>query len=134
VNHLRSKEKTKAQSFLPQTFGNNSFLLSSLRKTHNGKSILLLAKAIYNGTVPDGEEAHFFQYSIINVNNDCKTTTIDFDEKCIVENGVTFPNFPNFLDEDTTIGDCCKPPRYVPYKGTYVPYDGLLACLTKVRR
>ncbi len=21
------------------------------------------------------------------------------------------------------LGDCCKPPRYVPYKGTYVPYD-----------
>jgi hypothetical protein len=22
------------------------------------------------------------------------------------------------------VGSCCKPPRYVPYKGTYVPYVG----------
>ncbi len=33
---------------------------------------------------------------------------------------------------------CCKPPSYVPYKDTYVPYNYrttiLLACLTKVRR
>jgi hypothetical protein len=39
------------------------------------------------------------------VNNDCKAATIDFDEKCIVENGDTFQNYPNFSDEDTTIGD-----------------------------
>jgi hypothetical protein len=62
-------------------------------------------KAIYNGIVPDGEEAHLFQYSVMNVNNDCKTDTIDFDKKCIVENGDTFPNYPNFADEDTTIAD-----------------------------
>ncbi len=24
----------------------------------------------------------------------------------------------------TSLGACCRPPRYVPYKGTYVPYDG----------
>jgi hypothetical protein len=30
------KKKSKAQSSLAQTFGNNAFLLSSLRKTHNG--------------------------------------------------------------------------------------------------
>ncbi len=33
--------------------------------------------------------------------------------------------------------DCCEPPSYVPYKGTYVPYNYhtnvLLARLTKVR-
>ena len=55
--------------------------------------------------VPEGEEAHLFQYSVKNVNYDCRTATIDFDEKCIVENGDTFQNYPNFVDEDTTIGD-----------------------------
>ncbi len=78
-------------------------LLSSLRKTHNGKRVLLRAKAIYNGTVPDGEEAHLFQYSVQNVNNDCKIATIDFDEKCVVENGDFFQNYPSLADDDTTI-------------------------------
>jgi hypothetical protein len=81
------------------------FLLSSLRKTHDGTQILLRAKPIYNGTVPDGEEAHLFQYSAQNVNNDCKTATIDFDEKCIVENGDFFQNNSNLADDDTTIED-----------------------------
>ena len=84
------RKKPKTQLSLALTFGNNAFLLSSLRKTHTGKRILLRAKDIYNGTVPDGEEAHLFQYSVINVNNDCKMATIDFDEKCIVENGDSF--------------------------------------------
>ncbi len=99
------RKKTNTQSSLAQTFGNNAFLLSSLRKTHNMKRILLRAKAIYNGIVPDGEEAHLFQYFVLNVNNDCKMATIDFDEKCIVENGDTFQNCPNFADKDTTIAD-----------------------------
>ncbi len=64
---------------------------------------MLQAKAIYYGIVTDGEEAHLFQYSVMNVNNDCKIATIDFDEKCIIENGDTFQNYPNFADEDTTI-------------------------------
>jgi hypothetical protein len=81
------------------------FLLSSLRKTLNGKHILLRAKAIYNGMVLDGEEAHLFQYSIQHVDNDCKTATIDFDEKCIVENGDFSQNYPDLGDDDTTIGD-----------------------------
>jgi hypothetical protein len=101
-----SNKKQKNQSSLAQTFGNNVFLFSSLRKTHNRKrSILLRAKAIYNGTVPDGEEAHLFQYSVQNVNNDCKTATIDFDEKCIVENGDFFQNYQNLADDNTTIKD-----------------------------
>jgi hypothetical protein len=55
--------------------------------------------------VPDGEEAHLFQYSVQNVNNDCKTATIDFDEKFIVENRDFFQNYPNLADDDTTIED-----------------------------
>ncbi len=66
---------------------------------------MLRAKAIYNGTVPDGEEAHLFQYSVQNVNNDCKAATIDFDEKCIVENRDFFQNYPNLADDNTTIED-----------------------------
>ena len=72
-------KKSKTQSLLAQTFGNNSFLLSSLRKTHTGKRILLRAKDIYDGTVPDGEEAYLFQYYVSHVNADCKAATIDFD-------------------------------------------------------
>jgi hypothetical protein len=72
-----SNKKTKTQSSLAQTFGNNAFPPSSLRKTHNGKRILLRAKTIYNGTVSDGEEVHLFQYSVQNVNNDCETAIID---------------------------------------------------------
>ncbi len=32
------------------------------------------------------------------------------------------------------LGHCCKPPRYVPYKGTYVLTMALMVRLTKVRR
>ncbi len=55
--------------------------------------------------VPDGGEAHLFQYSVQNVKNDCKTATIDFDEKCIVENGDFFQNYQYLADDDTTIED-----------------------------
>jgi hypothetical protein len=37
------------------------------------------------------------------VNADCKTATIDFDERCIVEKGDMFQNYPNLGDEDTYI-------------------------------
>jgi hypothetical protein len=97
---LSQGKKLKLGLLWLRHLGNNAFLVSSLRKTHNGKGILLRAKAIYNSIVPDGKEAHLFQYSVMNVNNDCKMATIDFDEKCIVENGDTF-----FADEDTTSAD-----------------------------
>jgi hypothetical protein len=67
----------------------------------------LRAKCIFNGTVPDREEAHLFQYSVQNVNNNCKTAPIDFDEKYIVENGdffqaeaVTCWNLKRILDAE----------------------------------
>ena len=100
-----TRKKLKTQVSLAHTFGNNAFLLASLRKTHIGKRILLRAKDIYNGTVPHGEEAFLFQYSVSQVNADCKTATIDFDERCIVEKGDMFQNYPNFRDEDTSIQD-----------------------------
>jgi hypothetical protein len=100
-----TRKKLKTQVSLAHTFGNNAFLLASLRKTHIGKRILLRAKAIYNGTVPNGEEAFLFQYSVSQVNADCKTATIDFDERCIVEKGDMFQNYPNLGDEDTSIQD-----------------------------
>ena len=59
-----TRKKSKTQVSLAHTFGNNAFLLASLRKTHIGKRILLRAKDIYNGTVPNGEEAFLFQYSV----------------------------------------------------------------------
>jgi len=100
-----TRKKSKTQVSLAHTFGNNAFLLASLRKTHIGKRILLRAKDIYNGTVPHGEEAFLFQYSVSQVNADCKTATIDFDERCIVEKGDMFQNYPNLGDEDTSIQD-----------------------------
>ena len=100
-----TRKKSKTQVSLAHTFGNNAFLLASLRKTHIGKRILLRAKDIYNGTVPNGEEAFLFQYSVSQVNADCKTATIDFDERCIVEKGEMFQNYPNLGDEDTSIQD-----------------------------
>jgi hypothetical protein len=100
-----TRKKPKTQASIAHTFGNNAFLLASLRKTHTGKRILLRAKDIYNGAVPNGEEAFLFQYSVSQVNADCKTATIDFDEKCIVEKGDMFQNYPNLGDEDTSIQD-----------------------------
>ena len=100
-----SRKKSKTQVSLAHTFGNNAFLLASLRKTHIGKRILLRAKDIYNGNVPNGEVAFLFQYSVSQVNADCKTATIDFDERCIVEKGDMFQNYPNLGDEDTSIQD-----------------------------
>ncbi len=86
-----TRKKSKTQVSLAHTFGNNAFLLASLRKTHIGKRILLRAKDIYNG--------------VSQVNADCKTATIDFDERCIVEKGEMFQNYPNLGNEDTSIQD-----------------------------
>ena len=86
-----TRKKSKTQVSLAHTFGNNAFLLASLRKTHIGKRILLRAKDIYNG--------------VSQVNADCKTATIDFDERCIVEKGEMFQNYPTLGDEDTSIQD-----------------------------
>ncbi len=72
---------------------------------HTRKCILLHAKDIYKDAVPDGEEAFLFQYSVSQLTADCKTAIIDFDEKCIVEKGDMFQNYPNLGDEDTFIQD-----------------------------
>ena len=64
---------------------------------------MLRAKDIYNGNVPNGEVKFLFQYSVSQVNADCKTATIDFDERCIVEKGDMFQNYPNLGDEDSYI-------------------------------
>ena len=87
-------------------FDSDDIVLAGLRKTHTGKRILLKATDIYkNSVVPRGEENYLFQYSVTTINGDCKTATIQFDERYIDDGGHKFINYPAIDDEDDTISN-----------------------------
>ena len=81
VDHAAGSSMTKA------------WLLSSLNEGYKGKRVLLAAKDIYTGSVPDGEEDYFFQYHIIKVNDDMETATITFDNKYVEREGRVIRNY-----------------------------------------
>ena len=97
-----NNKKTVQQSL----FSNKKTLQASLSTANVGKCILLPAKDIYNGRVPEGEEKHLFKYHIKSINSDCDTAVVAFDESYIEDGGHQFKNYPNLdEDEETEISD-----------------------------
>ena len=72
---------------------------------HGGQHILLKAEEIWAaGNVPAGQEKYLYQYHIYQINKDCKTAIIKFDEKYVEEGGYHFVTFPNpYRNTKTTI-------------------------------
>lgn len=100
-----AKKKKQQQVKMGQLFNNKAFLRQSLKDAHEGKRLLLTASALYTAAIPDGEKDLLFQYSITTINNDTKTATISFDNRCIKEGGDSFQNYPNTTDDDNVIVD-----------------------------
>ena len=93
-----SSKKQKQQTFFnanPLASKNQQLILDTLRQAHDGRRILLQSKQLYKGAIPAGEEHLLFQYSVDTVNDCGKTATITFDNKCIINGGNQFQNYPN---------------------------------------
>ena len=70
-------------------------LVKGLEKAHKDNRILLSSKDLYkSGCVPDGEEDYLFQYIFTQVNDDCETGVIKFDN-CYTKEGA--PGFFNYV-------------------------------------
>lgn len=95
----KSKPAPKQQASLLDYKNDKKKLNAVLTKTYVGKRILLTAKSIYGrGGPPEGEEDMLFQYHISKVNEDNKTATIDYDNKCIHEGDHLFQSYPDPQD------------------------------------
>ncbi len=76
-------------------FGGKQEILRSLSVTHVGKRILLCAQDLYSdGKVPKGEETLLQQYFVLSLNGDMATAVITYDEKCIINRGDKFRDYP----------------------------------------
>ena len=71
-------------------------LKKGLETLHASQRILLKAGEIWGaGNVPAGQEKYLYQYHIYQINKDCKTAIIKFDEKYVEEGGYHLVNSPN---------------------------------------
>ena len=81
--------------------GSNELLKAGLQKAHEGKRLLLSSRSIYQpGEILEGEENSLWQYSVVSINDNCKTAVIEFDERYIEEGGDQFLNHANVEDDD----------------------------------
>ena len=98
--------KKKSKQLEHQTLfdGSQQDILRSLNITHVGRCILLHATDLYGeGDVPKGEEKLLHQYSILSLNTDMATAVIAYDEKCIIEGGNKFCDYPLTDDDEGQI-------------------------------
>ncbi len=71
-----------------------------------GKRILLHAQDLYSDEkVPKGEETLLHQYSVLSLNGDMATAVITYDEKCIINGGDKFRDYPLTDDDKGQIDD-----------------------------
>ena len=79
-------------------------VLISLKETHKGKRILLDAKQIYKrGFVPRGKEEYLFRYWITNINEDCESAHLEYENNWIVNGGYKFQSYPDISGHDSVI-------------------------------
>ena len=66
---------------------------------------MLSAEYLYSKykQIPEGEEDFLFLYSIDAINDGCKTATIDYEGKYILEGGDEWNDYPPVDDEDRQI-------------------------------
>ena len=76
-------------------FHDNETILSGLRAKYKGQRVLLKSVAIWKHAryIPDGEEDYLYQYHIEDINSDCKTATIEFDQCYVIEGENKFCNY-----------------------------------------
>ena len=96
-----AKKGKKGKQSMLNMHSTNELLKAGLQKAHEGKRILLSSRSIYKpGQIPEGEENSLWQYSVLAINDDCKTAVIEFDERYIEEGGDQFLNHANVDDDD----------------------------------
>jgi hypothetical protein len=96
--------KKKSRLEQQMLFGAKQEILRSLSVTHVGKRILLCAQDLYSdGKVPKGEETLLHQYSVLSLNRDMATALITYDEKCIINGGDKFGDYPLTDDDEGQI-------------------------------
>lgn len=101
-----SGKKRKKQPNLKSSFSkkNDHFAHQGLSLLHEGKRLLLSAGRLYSpNPVPAGEDNFLFQYSVKEINLDCKTAVIDYDEVKILSGGDAFQDDPHTSSESTVI-------------------------------
>ena len=82
-----AKKKRKQGKF--NLWADKSMVKKGLETLHGGQSILLKAEDIWGaGNVPAGQEKYLYQYHIYQINEDCKTAIIEFDDKYVEEGGI----------------------------------------------
>jgi hypothetical protein len=97
---LKKKSRIEQQTL----FGGKQEILRSLSVTQVGKRILLHAQDLYSdGKIPKGEESLFHQYSVLSLNGDMATAVITYDEKCIINGGDKFCDYPLTDDDEGQI-------------------------------
>ena len=99
------KGSTKKTKKFKQGQFDTKFMLSSMNNSHQGKRVLIKAKNIYTGKIPEGEEKILFQYSIVEVNDDLKTAVITFDDRMVEKGGDRFVNYQDTSGDDKKIQD-----------------------------
>jgi hypothetical protein len=92
--------KKKSRLEQQTLFGDKQEILRSLSITHVGKHIHLCAQDLYSdGKVPKGDETLLHQYSVLSLNGDMATGVITYDEKCKINGGDKFRDYP-LTDDD----------------------------------
>ena len=104
TNSGKSRKKQK-KSVAAMMFDTDDKILESMNEKYRGKRILLQAKDIYTGRIPRGEEHFLFQYRITEINEDCESAEIDYEDKCIVDGGSQFQSYPEASGDDCVIDD-----------------------------
>ena len=77
-------------------FGDNTALVKATTKAHEGILILPKSNVIYTHDVPSGKEDYLFQYDVVSVSTDLKTTVIAFDSWYIIEGRHQLPRSTNW--------------------------------------
>ena len=104
IIHGKPTKKTK-KSVAAMMFNTDDKILESVNEKYRGKRILLQAKSIYKGRIPRGEEKFLFQYRIMEINDDCETAEIEYEDKCIVDGGNAFESYPETFVDDCVLDD-----------------------------
>ena len=105
------KKKKKSNGNIRQSLLNGFSNHASLSTLHKGKRLLLAAKFLYK-KIPPGEENYLYLYQVDEINDDCKTATIDYEGRYVEEGTCEWKNYPILDDEDRSIDnyriDCIK--------------------------
>ena len=93
----KKQKKEKVQKSIQQAMKKASDQQDSkpsLKKLYTNKRVLLKAKELYRGKIPEGEEKYLFQYHVQGVNDDCKSFVLKFVRIYVVEDSILLKSYP----------------------------------------